>query len=59
MTLAVYDALGRVVRTLVDTEQPAGVYSATFNAAGLPSGLYLYRFQAGAFNQTGRMLLVK
>ncbi len=43
VTLAVYDALGRQVATLVDAWQGAGRHEAAFNAGALPPGLYLYR----------------
>jgi hypothetical protein len=43
VSLKVYDLLGREVALLVDGERPAGIYSATWNAAGLPSGTYICR----------------
>ena len=61
--LLVYDALGREVARLVDGPVGAGYQHATFEASGLPSGVYLYRLEAkGAaetFAKTGRMVLVK
>ena len=61
--LIVYDALGREVERLVDGPVSAGHQHATFEAANLPSGLYLYRMEATggkeAFTKTGQMVLVK
>ena len=61
--LTVYDGLGREVARLVDGPVGAGHQQATFDAGGLPSGLYLYRLEAKgaaeAFSKTGRMVLVK
>ncbi len=57
--LSVYDLLGREAAILVDETQPAGEHTATFNAAHLSSGVYLYRLEAGNFTQTRRMLLVR
>ncbi len=57
--LVVYDMLGRELSTLVNTRQTAGRYQATFNAAGLSSGIYFYRLQAGTFTETRKMMLVK
>ena len=61
--LVVYDALGREVERLVDGPVGAGYQHATFDAANLPSGLYLYRLEARggqeAFAKTGQMVLVK
>ena len=57
--VTVYDALGRHVATLVDGMQAAGHHTVTFDASGLPSGVYLYRLEAGNFAQTRKMLLMK
>ncbi len=59
VSLVVYDALGRIVQTLVDTRQPAGAHAAQFDASALSSGIYLYRLQVGNEQKTGRMTLVK
>lgn len=55
----VYDLSGRTVKTLVNTIQPAGSYSLRWNAGDLPSGVYFYHLQAGAFRQVRKCLLVK
>jgi hypothetical protein len=57
--LAVFDLLGREVALLVDEKKSPGVYAATFNAAGLPSGVYFYRLQAGDITRTKRMTLIR
>ncbi len=57
--IVVYDMLGRVVETLVDTAQPAGTFTVSFDAGDLPSGLYLYRITAGSFVQSRKMILMK
>lgn len=59
VTLRVYDLLGREVATLVDGENPAGIYSANFDARGLASGLYIYRLTAGKFIEARKMSLTK
>jgi hypothetical protein len=59
VTLTVYDVLGREVTTLVDRTQPAGTYTVTFDAQRLPSGLYLYRLEAGGQTFTRTMMLLK
>jgi endo-1,4-beta-xylanase len=55
----VYDVLGREVARLVEGAQAAGVQEAVFDAAHLPSGVYLYRIEAGGQVQTGRLVLMK
>jgi hypothetical protein len=57
--LAVYDVLGREVALLVEAAQGAGRYEAVFRAADLPSGVYVYRLEAGPFTKARTMLLVK
>jgi hypothetical protein len=57
--LRVYDLLGREVALLADRLQAAGTYEAVFDATGLPSGVYLYRLEAGRFTQIRAMTLVK
>jgi len=57
--LVVYDSIGRYVRMLVDGIQLPGWHEVIFEADDLPSGVYFYRFQAGSFQATGQMLLVR
>ena len=59
VTLKIYDILGREVATLINGRQSAGYYNAKFNGANLPSGVYLYRLQAGSFVQTKKLMLMK
>jgi hypothetical protein len=64
VTLAVYDQLGREVRTLAAQTQSAGVHVAVWdgrdaNGKQVASGLYLYRLQSGTSVQSKQMLLVK
>ncbi|RJP75572.1 MAG: T9SS C-terminal target domain-containing protein, partial [Candidatus Zixiibacteriota bacterium] len=57
--LKVYDTAGREVGTLVDGWREAGLHEATFDASGLPSGVYLARMEAGGSTQTQKLLLLK
>gem|GEM_PF-1661751 len=57
--VSVYDLSGRTIKTLVNTTQPAGRYSLRWNADGLPSGVYFYQIQAGAYCQVRKCLLLK
>ncbi len=64
VSLAVYNILGRRVKTLVDRTQQAGHYSTSWDGCDdsgkeVAAGVYLYRLQAGAFAQTRKMALVK
>lgn len=57
--IAVYDLLGRRVRTLVNERQGAGQHAVTLKAASLSSGTYFYRVQTEASTETGRMVIVR
>jgi len=57
--LIVYDMLGREVSVLVNTSLKAGKYEAVWNAANMPSGVYLYTLSAGEYRETKRMILLK
>jgi hypothetical protein len=59
VSLKIYDILGREVTTLVDGVKTAGRYTVEWNAANLPSGVYLYRMQAGSFTATRKVVLIK
>jgi hypothetical protein len=59
VTLDIFDALGRNVATLVDGEQSAGSYIATFDATNMANGTYFYRLKAGNFTDTKKMVLLK
>ena len=59
VTLKVYDILGNEVANLVNEEKDQGVYTVTFNAGGLSSGIYFYTLRADGFVQTKKMLLIK
>ncbi|MDE0427564.1 MAG: cohesin domain-containing protein [Candidatus Poribacteria bacterium] len=69
ITLHIYAANGRVVRTLSLGHQPAGMYQSRSRAAywdgknefgeQVASGLYFYTLTAGNFTATRRMLILK
>ncbi len=59
VTLKVYDVLGRLVATLVDGNQSAGVHSVRFNGDNLPSGVYFYRLASSGVAQVKKMILMK
>jgi hypothetical protein len=57
--LKVFDLLGREVATLVNENQNPGTHTATWDASGQASGVYLYRLQAGGFVETKKLLLLR
>jgi subtilisin family serine protease len=58
VSLKVYDLLGRELETLVAEELSPGYYQAVWKAK-VPSGIYLYRIQAGEYTRTMKMVLLK
>ena len=59
VTLTIYDITGRMVKTLVNNPQQAGMKNVVWNATDVTSGIYIYRIQAGDFTQTRKMILLK
>lgn len=57
--LAVYDAMGRFVKELVNTSLPKGRYTVRFHGYGLSSGMYFYRLNTGSYVQTRKMSVVR
>ncbi len=57
--LKVYDVLGREVATLVNEVKQPGEYTAIWDAANVPSGIYFYRLIAGSYIETKKLLLLR
>jgi len=57
--LTIYNILGQRVASLVDGNQKAGYKTAKWDAGSFSSGIYFYRFQAGDFMQTRKMVLIR
>lgn len=57
--LDIYDAGGKLVRTVVNEIYEAGYHSVNINAAEFSSGIYFYTLTAGSFTTTKRMMLIK
>lgn len=57
--LILYDVLGQRVQTISDAPFGAGEYQISFDGRGLPSGIYFARMQAGSFEKTAKLLLIR
>jgi len=47
------------VKTLLSQEMSAGRYNVSWNAENIGGGVYYYRFTAGSYSETKRLILVK
>lgn len=59
VTLTVYDTMGREVEKVLNQVVEAGVHRITWNAAMLPSGVYIYQLVVGNQIKTKKMALLK
>jgi hypothetical protein len=59
IVLKVYDIFGKEIETLVNEKLKPGTNEVTFNTSQYPSGVYFYRLQAGDYNDSKRMILLK
>lgn len=59
VTLKIFNVLGQEIATLVNDEAEAGRHQVQWNAAGLPSGVYVYQLKANEFMETKKMVLVR
>jgi hypothetical protein len=62
--LKIFNVTGQLVRTLVQTIQPAGVHEVVWDGknelgAAVSSGVYLIKISAGNFAETQKMLLLQ
>ena len=59
VTLKVYDVLGREIAGLINELREVGNYEVQFNPDNLVSGIYYYRFQAGTYSETKKLVLLR
>lgn len=59
VSLKIYDALGNVVSTLVNSKQSAGLKTIDFNAKNLSRGVYSYKLMYNNQVTTSKMIIVK
>lgn len=57
--LSVYNLAGEEIALLVQGMQEAGRYQVDFTASDLPSGVYIYRLEAGSASAEKKLVLIK
>jgi hypothetical protein len=58
VTIEVLDVMGRKVATLLRGVRAPGIYTVSWDAKGLPSGVYFCRMQAGQFSTVRKAILL-
>jgi len=58
-TLTVFNTLGQEVAQLVNGEVESGYHECTLDGSALSSGVYFYRFSAGTYIETKKLLLLR
>lgn len=59
VTLRLFDAKGRNVRTYVDRSMGKGLHELTLDGGGLPTGVYFYSLESGGQTERKRCILVR
>jgi len=59
VTLKIYNALGKEIKTLINENKIAGSYEIEFDASGLPTGIYFNVLQVGDKRVVRKMQLIK
>ncbi|NOG47480.1 MAG: T9SS type A sorting domain-containing protein [Calditrichaeota bacterium] len=59
VSLKVFSLTGQLVATVIEENLNTGKYIINWDSNGIASGAYIYRFTAGDFVQTKRMVLIK
>jgi photosystem II stability/assembly factor-like uncharacterized protein len=57
--LAIYDVIGNEIALLTKETKPAGAYKVEFNAANIPSGVYIYKLTAGSYRKSKKLVIIK
>jgi len=59
VSIKVYDATGKLVKTLVDEEKYPGSHTVDWDAKGLSSGIYFTKLVTGNYKATEKLILIK
>jgi hypothetical protein len=59
VSLRIFDVLGREVANLASERRTPGRHQLTWDASGVASGVYFYRFETGDFSRTRTLTVIK
>ncbi|NOS85276.1 MAG: T9SS type A sorting domain-containing protein [Ignavibacteria bacterium] len=57
--LKIYNSLGQLVNTLINSRLTAGTHNVEFDGSNLPSGVYFYTLRTNNFTESRKMVLIK
>jgi hypothetical protein len=57
--ISIYDINGKQVETLLKDNKSAGSHKVTWNADGIPTGVYFYKIHAGSFTDVKKCILIQ
>ncbi len=57
--LQLFDATGRLVKTLVEENKAAGLHQVTLSTNSLETGVYLYKLKASGFEATRKLVVLR
>jgi len=57
--IKIYDVSGKYIKSIVNGFESAGDHFAVFNASDLASGVYFYVLEAGEYDESKKMVLIK
>jgi hypothetical protein len=59
VSIGVYNSAGMLVKNLVNEYRTPGIYTVNWDNVDLSNGVYFYRMNAGDFNMTHKMVVMK
>ncbi len=59
VTLRIYNLLGELISQLVNEEKEVGIYEIEFYGANLPSGIYYYNLNAGIYQESKKLIILR
>ena len=59
VSIKIYNIKGQLVKILVNENKPAGYHTVEWNAKGLSSGIYFYKFEAEGKTLIKKMILIR
>jgi len=59
VSLSVFNLVGQKIAVLINSKQSPGSHHVQWHTRGLPSGIYYYRLEAGDYQQTRKLILLR